>query len=61
MSNKEIVIETIRQLPEHVTIEEIAQEIALLAGIRRGLDDIDAGRTTPHDEVKKRLHSWISK
>jgi predicted transcriptional regulator len=61
MSNKEIVIETIRQLPEHVTIEEIAQEIALLAGIRRGLDDIDAGRTVPHDEVKKRLQTWITK
>ncbi len=36
MSNKEIVIETIRQLPEHVTIEEIADEIALLAGYPKG-------------------------
>ena len=61
MSNKEIVIETIRQLPEHMTIEEIAEEIALLAGIRRGLQDIEAGRTVPHDEVKKRLQTWISK
>jgi predicted transcriptional regulator len=61
MSNKEIVIETIRQLPEHLTIEEIAEEIALLAGIRRGLEDIKAGRTIPHDEVKKRPQTWISR
>jgi predicted transcriptional regulator len=60
MSNKEIVIETIRQLPEHLTIEEIADEIALLAGIRRGLDDIKAGRTVTHDEVKKRLQTWTT-
>ena len=57
MSNKEIAIEAIRQLPEHVTIEEIA----LLAGIQRGLEDIKAGRNVPHDEVKKRLQTWITK
>ena len=61
MSNKEIVIEAIRQLPEQVTFEEIAEEVAILAAIRRGEEDADAGRTIPHDEVKKRLQTWISK
>ena len=36
MSNKEIVIEAIRQLPELVSFEEIAEEIAILAAIQRG-------------------------
>ena len=61
MSNKEIVIEAIRQLPELVSFEEIAEEIAILAAIQKGELDADAGRTVPHDEVKKRLTSWISK
>ena len=61
MSNKEIVIEAIRQLPEPVTFEEIAEEVAILAAIQKGEADADAGRTIPHEEVKKRLQTWISK
>ena len=61
MSNKEIVIEAIRQLPEVVSLEEIAEEIAILAAIEKGTRDADAGRTVPHDEVRKRLTSWISR
>jgi predicted transcriptional regulator len=61
MSNKEIVIEAIRKLPEELSLEEIAEEVAVLAAIRRGEDDADAGRTIPHDEVKKRFQTWITK
>jgi predicted transcriptional regulator len=61
MSNKEIVIEAIRQLPELVSFEEIAEEIAILAAIQKGERDADAGRTVSHEDVKKRLTSWISK
>ena len=61
MSNKEIVIEAIRQLPELVSFEEIAEEIAILAAIQKGERDADAGRTVSHDDVKKRLILWTSK
>ncbi len=57
MSNKDLVIEAIRQLPEIVSLEEIAEEIAILAAIEEGTRDVDAGRTVPHEEVKKRLTS----
>jgi predicted transcriptional regulator len=61
VSNKEIVIEAIRQLPEQASFEEIAEEIAILAAIQKGERDADAGRMIPHDDVKKRLSTWISK
>jgi predicted transcriptional regulator len=61
MSDKEVVIEAIRQLPEQASFEEIAEEVAILAGIQKGEEDADAGRTIPHDEVKKRLQTWLSK
>jgi predicted transcriptional regulator len=57
MSNKEIIIKAIRQLPEQVTFEEIAEEVAILAAIQRGEEDADAGRTIPHEEGKKRLQT----
>jgi predicted transcriptional regulator len=61
MSDKEMVIEAVRRLPEQVSIEEIADEIAILAAIQKGERDADSGRVVSHDEMKKRLASWISK
>jgi predicted transcriptional regulator len=61
MSNKEIVIEAVRKLPEELSLEEIAEEVAVLAAIRRGEEDADAGRTISHDEVRRRFQEWISK
>jgi predicted transcriptional regulator len=61
MSSKELVIEAVRKLPEDATLDEICEEIAILAAIRRGEQAADAGHVTPHEEVKKRLASWISK
>ena len=60
MSNKEIVIEAIRQMPEFVSFDEIAEEVAILAAIQKGERDADSGRTVSHDEVKKRLAAWLS-
>lgn len=61
MSNKEIVIEAIRKLPDDSSIEEIVEEVVVLAAVRRGEEDADAGRTISHDDVKKRLQKWISR
>ncbi len=61
MSNKEIMIEAIRKLPDDSSIEEIVEEVVVLAAIRRGEEEADAGRTISHDEVKKRIQKWISK
>jgi predicted transcriptional regulator len=41
--------------------QEICEEIAILAAIRRGEEAAKEGRVVPHDEVKKRLASWTSK
>jgi predicted transcriptional regulator len=59
MSDKEAVIQAIRELPDGATLEEIIERIALLAAIRRGEAAADAGRVVPHEEVKKRIASWI--
>lgn len=62
MSNKDLVTEALRQLPEDVTLEEISEEVAILAAIRRGEEDADAGRVIPHEELKKWKgpFPWIS-
>jgi predicted transcriptional regulator len=61
VSNKERVIEAVRELPDEATLEEILEHIAIMASIQRGEADADAGRVVTHDEIKKRIASWISK
>jgi predicted transcriptional regulator len=61
MSNKELVIETLRRLPEEATLEESSEQIAILAAIRRGEAAAAEGRLISHEEVKQRSSTWTSK
>jgi predicted transcriptional regulator len=62
MSAKEHVLQVIRALPDDSTMAQIADEIAILAAIERGEEDIAAGRTMTHDElVKQTRHSKPTK
>jgi predicted transcriptional regulator len=61
MTDKQRVIESISGLPERVSLEQIAEEVEILAAIRCGELAADAGRITPHEEVKKLLSSWTAK
>jgi predicted transcriptional regulator len=60
MTEKEIVLETIRALPDDCSIEEIAERIEFMAAVQKGLDQLDKGATVAHDEVKKQLASWLT-
>jgi len=55
MTEKEIVLETIRALPDDCSLEEIAERIEFMAAVQKGLDQLDRGEGIPHDEVKD---SW---
>lgn len=61
MSDKDVVMETVRQMPETATAEQICEEIAIFAAIRRGEAAADSGQVTSHEEVRQKLASWISK
>lgn len=52
---KQKILETVNQLPPDVTMEEAIERLIFLAKIERGLDDAEAGRVVPHEEVKRRL------
>lgn len=52
MTEKEIVLETIRALPDDCSLEEIAERIEFMAAVQKGLDQLDRGEGIPHDEEK---------
>jgi predicted transcriptional regulator len=60
MTEKDIVLETIRALPDDYSLKEIAERIEFMAAVQKGLDQLDRGEGIPHDEVKKQLASWLT-
>ena len=60
MTEKEIVLETIRALPDNCSLDEIDERIEFMAAVQKGLNQLDNGEGIPHDEVKKKLASWLT-
>ena len=60
MTDKQAVLDALQRLPENASLEEIAQELRLMAAVRRGRADVEAGRTKTHGEVEKLVESWAS-
>jgi len=60
MSQKEIVLEAIQELPDNASIDQIADRVEFMAAIQKGIDDIDRGDTIPHEEIKRQLATWLT-
>lgn len=60
MNDKQAVIDALSRLPEDVSLDEITEELRIMAAVRRGRADIAAGRTKTHEEVKKLVESWAT-
>jgi len=60
MTQKEMVLDAIRELPDDASVRDIADRLEFLAAIQIGLDQLDRGEGIPHEEVKKQLASWFT-
>ena len=60
MSQKELVLEAIQELPDDASIDQIADRVEFMAAIQKGIDDIDRGDTVQHEEIKKQLATWLT-
>ena len=61
MSDKQIALETISQLPETATLTDIAKRLEFVSAVREGLDQVKRGETVPHEQVKRELAEWLAK
>lgn len=60
MTDKQAVIDALNRLPEMATLEEITEELRIMAAIRRGRADIANGRSKSHEEVSQLVDSWAT-
>ena len=60
MTDKQAVLDALQRLPESATLDEIAEELRIMAAIRRGRADIAAGRTKTHEEAEELMESWAT-
>jgi len=60
MTDKQAVMDALRRLPEDASLDDISEELRIMSAIRRGREDIVAGRSKTHDAAEKLLESWAS-
>lgn len=57
-SIKDVTIETIKQLPDECTIEDIMYKINFVAQVLEGLKDAEEGKLLTTEELLKRVDQW---
>ena len=60
MTDKQAVVDALARLPENASLDEITEELHIMAAIRNGRADVAAGRIRTHEEVQALLESWAS-
>lgn len=60
MTDKQAVLDALERLPERVSLDEITEELRIMAAIRRGRADIAAGRFKSQSEVEQMVESWAT-
>jgi predicted transcriptional regulator len=60
MTTKEIAIRSIQELPENASREDIQERINFVAGVRKGLRDLDEGKGISHEQIRKEFGEWLS-
>ena len=59
MTNKEIVQDLLRRIPDDASLQDIARELEFIAAVRQGLAELERGDSVSIEEVERELPSWI--
>lgn len=60
MTTKEKAIKTIQELPDDASWEDIQERINFVAGVRKGLHELDKGKGIAHDRVMEDFSEWLT-
>ncbi len=60
MSNREVIIDLVKKLPEDTSLHDFAREIELIAGIREARGEAARGEGIPAEHAMQLVDSWAS-
>ena len=62
MSDRELALQAVQDLPKEATLAQIIDELRLLETVRHGVRDIESGalRGVPHEEAEKLIRKWVT-
>jgi hypothetical protein len=60
MTTKQIAIQTIQQLPDDATWDDIQERIRFVAGVGGALRELDQGKGIPHDQIREEFAEWLT-
>ena len=58
---KALALEVIRKLPDKCTFAEIRERIEFMAGVRKGLDQIENAEVETLEVAEKKIEKWATK
>lgn len=61
MLTKEKLLQTLKDLPDKFSVEELFERIILLQKIELGMEQSDIGEVYSTDEAKDKLKKWLLK
>jgi len=57
---KEVVKQFLDRFSDDVSLNELAEEIGILARVRDGLIDVREGRVISFEELKRKHQAWLT-
>lgn len=59
MTQKELVLDAVSELPDDVSLDQIADRVEFLAAVQKGFDQLDRGEGISHEDLKRQVASWF--
>jgi predicted transcriptional regulator len=60
MTDKQAVRDALDRLPEQATLEDITEELHIMAAVRRGRQDVAAGKIRTQPQAEQLFESWAT-
>lgn len=57
---KNTVIETIKNLPDEFSIDEVIERLIILEKIEKGRQDVQDGKVNTEEQAKEKLSKWLN-
>ncbi|HAI69241.1 MAG TPA: hypothetical protein DCM38_07385 [Gammaproteobacteria bacterium] len=58
-TEKELILQTIHDLPDENCIEEAMERLYLLFKVAKGVKQANAGQTISNEDAKERMKKWL--